>query len=149
MTNLAVDSLGSIFVDPAAYADPVSWHASAMRIRDESPILKVRNEEYPEFWAVTKHADVMEIERNPEIFTNAPIPVLTPKTNIGDMMESPVKTLIQMDGHEHKAHRSIVNDFFKPGSALRIWRVAPWTRWPRWGTGVILPAMSPYTSPYR
>jgi len=120
MTNLAVDSLGSIFVDPAAYADPVSWHASAMRIRDESPILKVRNEEYPEFWAVTKHADVMEIERNPEIFTNAPIPVLTPKTNIGDMMESPVKTLIQMDGDEHKAHRSIVNDFFKPGSVKTL-----------------------------
>jgi cytochrome P450 len=120
MTSVAVESLGSIFVDPAAYADPASWHERAKRIRDESPILRVRIEEYPEFWAITKHADVMEIERNPEIFTNSPIPVLTPKANVGDMMDAPVKTLIQMDGDEHKAHRNIVNDFFKPGSVKTV-----------------------------
>jgi cytochrome P450 len=120
MALAAVDNLGSIFVDPAAYADPDGWHARAKRIRDESPILKVGIDAYPEFWAVTKHADVMEIERNPEIFTNAPVPVLTPTSRIGDMVEAPVKTLIQMDGDEHKAHRNIVNDWFKPGNVKKV-----------------------------
>ena len=33
---------------------------------------------------------------------------------------SPVKTLIQMDGDEHKAHRGIVNDWFKPASVKQL-----------------------------
>lgn len=120
MTNVPVEHLGSIFVDPVAYADPAGWHAAAKRIRDERPILKVTLDEYPEFWAITKHADVMEIERNPEIFTNEPIPVMTPSTNINAAAEAPVKTLIQMDGDEHKANRNIVNDWFKPGNVKQL-----------------------------
>jgi cytochrome P450 len=112
----AVDELGSIFGDPAAYADPTRWHAAAKQIRDQSPILKVSMPEYREFWAITKHADVMEVERNPAIFTNEPEPVLTPLTSGSAAADSPVKTLIQMDGGEHKAHRGIVNEWFKPGN---------------------------------
>jgi cytochrome P450 len=119
MTGAAVDDLGSIFADPAAYADQPRWHAAAERIRREAPVLKVSLPDYPDFWAVTKHADVMEIERNPEIFTNAPVPTLTPRSNIAAAAEAPVKTLVQMDGDEHKAHRGIVNDWFKPGNVKR------------------------------
>jgi cytochrome P450 len=116
----AVENLGSIFADATAYADPARWHATAARIRDESPILRVVLEDYPEFWAITRHADVMEIERNPEIFTNAPIPALAPKANEAAAGETPVKTLIQMDGDEHKANRHIVNDWFKPGNVKKM-----------------------------
>ena len=41
--------------------------------------------DFPEFWAITKHADVMEIERNPDLFTNAPVPVLAPKASVETM----------------------------------------------------------------
>ena len=118
----AVESLGSIFCEATAYADPEAWHAAAQRIRDESPILKVSQPGYPEFWAITKHADVMEIERNADIFTNAPIPVLAPAAAVESMLveEPPVKTLIQMDGDQHKAHRGIVNDWFKPGNVKQM-----------------------------
>jgi hypothetical protein len=34
------------------------------------------------------------------------------------MADTPVLTLIQMDGDQHEAHRNIVNDWFKPGNAL-------------------------------
>ena len=37
----SVESLGSIFADPIAYADPEHWRAAAKRVRDESPILQV------------------------------------------------------------------------------------------------------------
>jgi cytochrome P450 len=116
MTMTAVENLGSIFADPAAYADPEAWHAAAKRIREESPILKVSQPKFPEFWAITKHADVMEIERHPEIFTNAPVPTLAPSNRVAAMADTPVKTLIQMDGDEHKVHRNIVNDWFKPAN---------------------------------
>jgi cytochrome P450 len=115
-----VETLGSIFVDPVAYADPVSWHAAAARIRAEAPILRVRVPGYPEFWAITKHADVMEIERQPEIFTNAPIPVLGPVADLQAADDLPVKTLIQMDGDQHKSHRNIVNDWFLPANVRKL-----------------------------
>ena len=120
MTDVRVDSPGAIFADPAAYADPDAWHATARRIRDETPILAVSLPGFPDFWAITKHADVMEIERNPELFTNSPVPVLGPKASVDSMGDSPVKTLIQMDGDQHKAHRGIVNDWFKPANVKRL-----------------------------
>ena len=109
----AVDNLGSIFADPTAYADPSGWHAAAKQIRDQAPILKVALEGYPEFWAITKHADVMEIERNPAVFTNGTLSVLATQADLA-ASDSPVKTLIQMDGGEHKSNRGIVNEWFKP-----------------------------------
>jgi cytochrome P450 len=120
MTSTAVDSLGVIFVDPVAYADPVTWHAAARQIREESPVLEVSARGYPSFFAVTRHEDVMEIERHPEVFTNAPMPVLAPRANVEAMADPPVKTLIQMDGDEHKTNRNIVNDWFKPGSVKKL-----------------------------
>ena len=120
MTGTAIESPGAIFADAAAYADPVAWHAAAKRIREESPILKVSLPDYPEFWAITTHADVMEVERHPDLFTNAPVPVLPRRENLSGAAESPVKTLIQMDGDEHKAHRNIVNDWFKPGNVKQM-----------------------------
>jgi cytochrome P450 len=120
MTTTDVEQLGSIFADPAAYADPVSWHAAAARIRAESPILRVAVPNFPEFWAITKHDDVMEIERLPEQFTNAPVPTLATLDRVAKMADTPVQTLIQMDGDKHKAHRNIVNDWFKAGNVKRM-----------------------------
>ncbi len=116
-----LSSLGRIFAEPSAYADPVAWHAAAKRLREEAPIIKVSLPEYPEFYAVTKHADVMEIERNPEIFTNAPVPALATiaeRQNGGDT--AGMKTLVQMDGDEHRAHRIIVNEWFKPRNVRKM-----------------------------
>jgi cytochrome P450 len=111
--------MGRIFADPAAYADPVAWHATAAALRRDAPLLRVTLPEYQDFWAVTRHADIMEIERNSDVFTNDPAPTLRSRAEY----ESPVpaeaaamKTLVQMDGEDHKAHRAIVNDWFKPAN---------------------------------
>jgi cytochrome P450 len=61
----------------------------------------------------------MLVERHPEVFTNAPVPTLAPKSN-SDAAAAPVKTLVQMDGDEHKQHRGIVNDWFKPGNVKNL-----------------------------
>jgi cytochrome P450 len=109
-----------IFVDPEAYADPVSWHAAAARIRAESPILRVEVDAFPGFWAVTTYADVLELERHPEVFTNAPLPVLARSSEIQHTDDLPVKTLVQMDGDEHRSHRAVLGEWFRPGSVRRL-----------------------------
>jgi cytochrome P450 len=122
VAHTADANLGRIFAEPAAYADPVAWHATAARLRREQPISKVVLPDYPEFWAITKHADVMEIERNAEIFTNEPSPALTTRKEMerNAAQSASMKSLVQMDGDEHKAHRNLVSDWFKPGNVKRM-----------------------------
>ena len=112
---------GRIFADPAAYADPPTWYATAARLRREAPISRVELPDYPAFWAITKHADVMEIERNSDVFHNWPVPALAPTKDMrGADDERPMKTLVEMDGDEHRVHRAIVNDWFKPGNVKKM-----------------------------
>jgi cytochrome P450 len=122
--STAATDPGRIFVDAAAYADFDRWHEIATEIRRSTPIRRVEVPGYQPFWAVTRLADVMEVERNPEVFTNEPASVLTPnrlrRDLDPDVPPSPVKTLINMDGDEHKAHRGLVNEWFKPGSVRRL-----------------------------
>jgi cytochrome P450 len=120
LENTPVDRLGSIFADAELYADPARWHAAAARIRSESPILRVELDEFPPFFAITRHADVMLVERHPEVFTNAPGPTLAPKSNHDAPGTAPVKTLVQMDGGEHRQHRGIVTDWFKAGNVKNL-----------------------------
>jgi len=110
----------TIFTDPKAYTDPDTWHAVAARLRRETPVVRIEAKGFDPFWAVTKHADVLEIERQPERFHNTMGAVLAPSAmkpeNGGPTI--PFKTLIHMDGPQHRAYRNLTNDWFKPG-ALR------------------------------
>jgi cytochrome P450 len=107
----------TIFTDPAAYRDPARWHAVAARLRRENPVARVEVEGFDPFWAVTRHADLLAIERQPELFPNTSNAVLAPRARRPAGVV-PVKTLIQMDGEEHRAYRNLTNDWFKP-AALR------------------------------
>jgi len=116
----SVTGLGHIFTDPAEYASPARWHEQARQIRSEAPILRVKEDGFPAFWAITKHADVMEIERRPEVFTNAPICTLTQESKLEEASAVVIKTLVQMDGEEHKQNRGLVSDWFKPGGVKKL-----------------------------
>src|SRR5262245_10643197 len=108
-----------IFADPQAYADPARWHAAAERLRQSNPLPLVRAEGFLPFRAITRHAHVAEIERHHELFHNTMESVLASVADTERRRTMPViKTLIHMDGREHREHRRITNDWFKP-SELR------------------------------
>ncbi len=112
---------GRIFIDPAAYTDVDRWHAVAAELRAEGPLHRVELADREPFWVVLGLPEVMEVEKHSEVFTNAPAPVLTAKPVPRDQPnESPVNTLIQMDGEEHRAHRALVNEWFKPGEIKKL-----------------------------
>ncbi|HTO55303.1 MAG TPA: cytochrome P450 [Myxococcota bacterium] len=111
----------TIFTDPDAYTHPEHWHRVAARLRREDPVPRIQVPEFDPFWAVTKHADVIEIERQPERFLNTMESVLAMSAlrpgNSGQQI--PFKTLIHMDGAQHRAYRNLTNDWFKPGELKR------------------------------
>jgi len=53
----------AIFIDPKPYEDLDAWHAVAERLRRNDPVHRVEADGFDPFWAVTRHADIVEIER--------------------------------------------------------------------------------------
>ncbi len=70
--SITTDSIftDSIFTDPRRYLDLDSWHRSAAWLRKHDPIHRVEAEGFEPFYAVTRHADIIEIERQPDKFPN-------------------------------------------------------------------------------
>ena len=110
------DQRGEIFINPAAYADQEHWHAIARDLRDNAPVLRIEEEGYTPFWAVTRHEDVFRVSRDNEHFLNTRNSVLGPDAQFEFLNSIGIepKTLIHMDGTEHAEHRGLANAWFRP-----------------------------------
>ncbi|WP_214326657.1 cytochrome P450 [Nonomuraea sediminis] len=117
-----LDDPGLTLIDATAYADEDRLHQACTRLRATSPVHRVDGPGYRPFWAVTKHADVLEIERQHELFLNAPRPLLTPKATEEQMAASgmALRTLVHIDDPDHKVFRAIGADWFKPAAMRRM-----------------------------
>ncbi|WP_084792264.1 cytochrome P450 [Mycobacterium sp. E136] len=117
-----MDEAAKVFATPLAYTDEAKLHASLTHLRANAPVSWVEVPNYNPFWAITKHADIMEIERANDVFTNSPRPVLT--TAQGDEQQAAigVKTLIHMDDPQHRDFRAIGANWFRP-KAMRDLKV--------------------------
>jgi cytochrome P450 len=122
MSTPTVDEAAKVLADPLAYADEPKLHAALAHLRAKSPVSWVEVPNYRPFWAVTKHADIMDIERDNMLFTNWPRPVLT--TTEGDELQAAagVRTLIHLDDPQHRVVRAIGADWFRP-KAMRALKV--------------------------
>ena len=114
MSTRIMDGAAKVFADPEAYADEAKLHAALTHLRANAPVSWVDVPDYRPFWAITKHADIMEIERANTLFTNSPRPVLA--TIEGDEQQAAigVSTLIHMDDPQHRDVRAIGADWFRP-----------------------------------
>ena len=76
MSTPIVDEAGKVLATPKAYTDEPKLHAALTHLRANAPVSRVEVPSYKPFWAITKHADIMDIERANHVFTNYPRPVL-------------------------------------------------------------------------
>ncbi|MFI5507480.1 cytochrome P450 [Mycobacterium sp. NPDC051804] len=117
-----MDEAAKVFADPKSYTDEASLHAALTHLRANAPVSWVEVPNYRPFWAITKHADIMAIERANDVFTNSPRPVLM--NTEGDEQQAAVgiNTLIHMDDPQHRVVRAIGADWFRP-KAMRALKV--------------------------
>lgn len=115
---MTTDPRGAIFLDPEAYADPAAWHATAAELRAEAPVLRVEVADYDPFYALTRHADVFEVSRHHELWHNTQRSQLMPNWMWDFLMSLGInpRTLVHLDGDEHRDHRKVTNDWFKPAA---------------------------------
>ncbi|MBW8754612.1 MAG: cytochrome P450, partial [Sphingomonadales bacterium] len=97
-------------IDIRAYADGRIYDAYKW-LRANDPFGLVEAEGYDRFRLVTRHADVQEISRQNELFTNGPQSILFTQAHIEQTIRESggvaVKSLIQMDAPEHIAYRGL------------------------------------------
>ncbi len=107
---------------PRTYADEARLHALFAAMRREAPVVWLEPEGYPPFWALTKHADIIEIERQHHRFINEPRAVL--QTNVAEERAraltggnaNPVRSLVQMDDPDHRFYRALTQSRFLKSS---------------------------------
>ena len=114
MSTPTMDDAAKVFANPKAYTDEPKFHAALTHLRANAPVSLVDVPSYEPFWAITKHADIMEIERANTIFTNYPRPVLVTAENDERQAAVGVRTLIHMDDPQHRVVRAIGADWFRP-----------------------------------
>lgn len=122
MSTRVVDEAAQAFATPSAYVDEAKFHAALSHLRANAPVSWVDVPTYKPFWAITKHADIMAIERANDVFTNSPRPVLMTSENDDNQAAVGVRTLIHMDDPEHRVMRAIGADWFRP-KAMRALKV--------------------------
>ncbi|WP_460358792.1 cytochrome P450 [Mycobacterium sp. ZZG] len=122
MSVRIADEAAKVFADPSAYADEARLHAAMTRLRASAPVSWVEVAGYNPFWAITKHADIMAIERDNIVFTNSPRPVLTTAEGDAQHASMGISTLIHLDDPQHRKVRAIGADWFRP-KAMRALKV--------------------------
>ncbi len=114
MGTRIMDEAAKVLADPIAYTDEAGLHAALTHLRADAPVSWVEVPNYRPFWAITKHADIMEIERANTVFTNSPRPVLITAESDDLQAAAGVSTLIHMDDPQHRVVRAIGADWFRP-----------------------------------
>jgi cytochrome P450 len=117
-----MDEAAKVLADPKAYTDEAGLHAALTHLRAHAPVSWVEVPDYAPFWAITKHADIMAIERANDLFTNSPRPVLITKAADEAQAGVGIRTLIHLDDPEHRDLRAIGADWFRP-KAMRALKV--------------------------
>jgi cytochrome P450 len=119
MSTPTMDDAAKVLADPTAYADDARLHAALTHLRANNPVAWVDNPPYRPFCAVTKHADIMAIERDNTLWINEPRPLLA-TADADDMAQEMLqaggglRTLIHMDDPQHRVVRAIGADWFRP-----------------------------------
>ena len=82
-------------------------------LRRNAPVFWYDRPNVEPFWAITKHADIIELSKQPELFLNEPrLAVFT--LDLPPPPEGTIRHLLNMDPPEHASYRRLASGWFTP-----------------------------------
>ena len=107
----------SLDIDPADLVDPERYAQRGYpndvwtQLRADAPVARIKAPGYEPFWAITKHADILQIAAQPERFSSAHGITLARE---GAAPVPPTEILVMIDPPKHGPMRRVVNARFTP-----------------------------------
>jgi len=118
---MAIDGLD--LISPAHYGEAGPPHPQWRELRSQ-PLTYVEPPGFENFWAVTRHADIIEISSRPEDFCNGEgIVLLTDEQaykRANPEIPMLMKTIIEMDPPDHRIFRKVASGYFTPRGIERL-----------------------------
>ncbi len=108
-----IEGAGPELIDPEAYARFGYPHDAWRRLREVSPVHYVEGPDYP-FWALTRHRDIVEVSRNPFVYSSKPRFQIVVGADYGSGDAREPETMSHMDPPEHRWLREILARRFTP-----------------------------------
>jgi cytochrome P450 len=123
---MTTDPISEAVTNPATYADPAAFQRLFAQLRAESPIRWTTPAAARPFWLLSRHADIVEVERQPEVFLSGPrLEYFSleqeAKIQAAHAGRSAVsRTVLHMDGAEHRSYRGITQSWFMPARMKQL-----------------------------
>lgn len=118
--------LAKDIVDPLAYQDGKRLDDAFTAIRKDYPFEQAHVEGYDPFWVASRHADIVNIERQPDIFHNGDMSSTLGMREVQQMsmafVHEPnlIRSLVSVDGEEHRALRAVAFPAFTPKAVKKL-----------------------------
>ncbi len=112
--------IATALTDPKAYGE---WNGLLDHFawaRQNAPLAVAEAAGFDPFWAVTRHADIMEISRNNKLFASGVRQTTLTQSVIDQVVRSQipdghlVRSLVQMDAPDHMKYRLLTQTWFMP-----------------------------------
>jgi cytochrome P450 len=119
-------SIAETLVDPAAYADR-RLHDAFIWLRANNPVGLAEPEGFEPFWAVTKHADILEVSRQNALFNSGQKQVIVTTKAADDRIRKLtggdhiiIRSLVSMDAPDHPKYRALTQAWFLPQNIAKL-----------------------------
>src|SRR5690349_19240190 len=119
MAELSLDTID--ILDPNLYVTRGYPHKEWALLRRQAPVFYYERPAVRPFWAVTTHADIITISRQPDLFRSGQylfVTVEQPGAPPDDTIF--LRQLLNMNPPEHGAYRAVVNRRFTPRAVQKL-----------------------------
>lgn len=112
-------------VDPRVMADPAAVHAVYARLRAEDPVHWTQPAGFRPFWSVTRHADIVAVEKASDVFVNRLRTYLSPVSAEEWTLQVSgdshlFRTLVDLDDPLHMKLRRLTHNWFLPANLRKL-----------------------------
>jgi cytochrome P450 len=121
---LTVETAGLRLLEEETHTDAAFAHRVCTLLRNHDPIHFVDHPDFPQLWALTRRADVKEIEQHADVWAQGRNPFLARRAQNRFVVERgrPLlgRMLIDFNGEEHAALRSLTASWFTPKQLANV-----------------------------
>lgn len=111
---------GLHLISNRSYAERGVPHDTWTQLRKDAPVLYCEpGHDFSPYWAITKHSDICEISKHPDLFQSGEGIVMLEQTGEAALRGSgqglgAMRVIIEMDPPEHRAYRQVASPVFTP-----------------------------------